>query len=367
MWLLICAIAIMLMLGGTVYLSMVLSNQLIMGRISDKRILCVLLALLLIVVVFFVLKELMTFVNALVILLHMVGFTLFFDVVMRVIRPFVTFGSKSGLHVMLSLVTTILYLLVGYYLCTNVWQTDYHLTTKKELGTLRIAMFADSHVGATFDGEGFEKHLKSIESQSPDILCISGDYVDDWSNKKDMLEACEALGRTRFKYGVWLVFGNHDEGFFKSRDFDAQELRQALKDNGVHVLEDEYDLVDNRFYVAGRRDSMHNNRKDMESLLSGVDKSKYIILLDHEPNDYVNESGYADLVLSGHTHGGQMFPINIISYLSGVNDRIYGHENREGTDFIVTSGISDWDILFKTGTKSEYVIIDIGKTDPGTM
>lgn len=62
-----------------------------------------------------------------------------------------------------------------------------------------------------------------------------------------------------------------------------------------------------------------------------------------------------------------MFPINIISYLSGVNDRIYGHENREGTDFIVTSGISDWDILFKTGTKSEYVIIDIGKTDPGTM
>lgn len=141
MWLLICAIAIMLMLGGTVYLSMVLSNQLFMGRISDKRILCVLLALLLIVVVFFVLKEIMTFVNALVILLHMVGFTLLFDVVMRVIRPFVTFGSKSGLHVMLSLVTTILYLLVGYYLCTNVWQTDYHLTTKKGARN-----FEDSHV-----------------------------------------------------------------------------------------------------------------------------------------------------------------------------------------------------------------------------
>ena len=64
-------------------------------------------------------------------------------------------------------------------------------------------------------------------------------------------------------------------------------------------------------------------------------------------------------MLSGHTHGGQLLPINRIGELFGVNDRTYGHENINGTDFIVTSGISDWEVIFKTGTKSEYVIINI--------
>ena len=66
-----------------------------------------------------------------------------------------------------------------------------------------------------------------------------------------------------------------------------------------------------------------------------------------------------DLVLSGHTHGGQLIPINRVGELLGANDRTYGRETREGTEFIVTSGISDWALGFKTGTKSEIVMISI--------
>ena len=65
------------------------------------------------------------------------------------------------------------------------------------------------------------------------------------------------------------------------------------------------------------------------------------------------------MVLSGHTHGGQFIPIDLISDLFKLNDKTYGLENIEGTDFLVSSGISDWAIPIKTGTKSEYVIIDI--------
>lgn len=68
----------------------------------------------------------------------------------------------------------------------------------------------------------------------------------------------------------------------------------------------------------------------------------------------------ADLVLSGHTHGGQMIPlVQLIRWFHIVDDNVYGYERRENTDFIVTSGISDWALQFKTGCWSEYVIIDI--------
>lgn len=68
-----------------------------------------------------------------------------------------------------------------------------------------------------------------------------------------------------------------------------------------------------------------------------------------------------DLVLSGHTHGGQLFPLMTIENHSNIaeDDRVYGYEKRENTNFIVTSGISDWAIKFKTSCKSEYLIINI--------
>ncbi len=64
--------------------------------------------------------------------------------------------------------------------------------------------------------------------------------------------------------------------------------------------------------------------------------------------------------MSGHTHGGQIFPLMNIENLTGLDDdRVYGYEKRDNTNFIVTSGISDWAIKFKTGCKSEYVIVNI--------
>ena len=76
--------------------------------------------------------------------------------------------------------------------------------------------------------------------------------------------------------------------------------------------------------------------------------------------DYDAEAAsHMDLVVSGHTHGGQLIPFLDVGVWLGVNDAVYGYERRESTDFIVTSGISDWELFFKSGCRSEYVVIEI--------
>jgi hypothetical protein len=113
--------------------------------------------------------------------------------------------------------------------------------------------------------------------------------------------------------------------------------------------------------LYGRKDRASKKRKKMSALIAEGVKEHYQVILDHQPHDYdAQEKAGVDLVLGGHTHGGQMFPIGITGELSGANDMTYGMRKRGRTTFIVTSGISDWAIDYKTGgALSEYVVIDI--------
>ena len=362
MWLIILGAVIAAMIAGVVYMTVSVAKfvgiQAVAGEHGWLR---YLLSFICIVLVFVIVAYAMSPVNAMIVFLNEVMFFLLYGGIIRIITHFSGKQFSVNWQGWLAIVTSVIYLAIGYYLLHHVWQKDYSLKTDKQV-SLKIAMFADSHLSTTFDGEGFAKHMKTIESQQPDIVLIPGDFVDDWSKKDDMLKACEALGKMNVKYGVWYSYGNHDEGFTSSRDFTAAELEQALRNNGIHILSDEYELVDDSFYVVGRKDSSLGERKTMDELLEGVDTNKYIIVLDHEPNDYDNEAASAaDLVVSGHTHGGQLFPVTYVGEWFGINDRTYGYEKRSGTDFIVTSGISDWEIQFKTGTKSEYVMIDVSQ------
>ena len=302
----------------------------------------------------------LSLVNAIVIFLHAVLFFLLFGLLFRLVKRRTGREPRVNWQGWLALACTLLWLGSGYLLCTRVWQKDYALKTEKELGTLKIALIADVHLGTTFDGEGFAEQLRTIEAQEPDLLVIAGDFVDDASGREDLDRACAALGELELPYGVWYVYGNHDAGYFRGRDFSPGDLEAALTENGVHILRDQAELVDSRFYVAGRADRSRGERASMEELLAGLDRDKYIIVLDHQPNAYEEEAAAgADLVLSGHSHGGQLIPITYVGKWFGMLDRVYGYERRGGTDFIVTSGISCWEILFKTGTRSEYVIITV--------
>lgn len=290
---------------------------------------------------------------------------------------FVFFAFNKVFHITLTqsyagwvaIVLSIVALLSGWYLDHHVWETKYQLITKKDVSDIKMVMFADSHIGTTFKGKDFVKYVAEMQKENPDVAVIVGDYVDDETTKEDMIEATQSLGKLKTKYGIYFVFGNHDKGYYgpEHRGFSAGDLVKELTNNGIKVLLDESVLIDNRFYIIGRRDysvekEKKGKRKSISELVDGLDKSKYMIVLDHQPVEFDEKAkAEVDLVLSGHTHGGQLFPFNQVGKWIKANDLIYGYEKRRNTDFIVTSGISDWAIKFKTGTKSEFVTINIRK------
>lgn len=305
-------------------------------------------------------------INAMICLMHLMIIWLVCDGCNKLVekkrkKEFARYYAGIG-----AIAVTVVYLICGWYLANHVWRTEYTLATDKAVGNLRIVQFADSHVGTTFDGEGFAEHVKAMQAENPDVVVVTGDYVDDDTTKEDMIAACRALGTLNTTYGVYYAFGNHDKGYYGSefRGYSGEDLIAELEKNNVTVLQDESVLLDNRFYLIGRQDRSEeqkgSSRASMQELTAGLDFSKYSIVLDHQPHDYEAQAASGvDLVLSGHTHGGQLFPVNYVGEWTGENDKTYGLETRNNTNFIVSSGISDWAIQFKTGCKSEYVVIDV--------
>lgn len=305
-------------------------------------------------------------INAIICTFYLAIIWIICDLICAIIKKLFHLKYKYDYASISAIILTIIYFSIGWYLNHNVWITKYDLNSEKNIKNLRVIMFADAHIGTTFDGTDFAKHIESMQKSNPDIVFVVGDYVDDATTKKDMIEATKNLGKLKSKYGTYFVLGNHDKGYYgsKYRGFSKKDLMNELKKNKIYILEDEIKLINDNFYIIGRKDASEHEekRKTIKELIKDIDKKKYMIVLDHQPTDFKNlSSAKIDLVLSGHTHGGQLFPFNKIGEWIGANDGTYGKERNDSTNFIITSGISNWEIKFKTGTKSEFVIIDINK------
>ena len=301
-------------------------------------------------------------INTLIVLIHLFALLIIFDFIIGIINIIRKKEISNSISLILAVIVTTIYLIYGYVSCHNVLVTKYTINTNKDIGVdnFRIVQVTDSHIGATMDGDEFSKYMEDINKLNPDIVVVTGDFVDDDTTLKDMIKASNGLGKLKTKYGVYFIYGNHDKAYFNYRNFKDKDLREELKKNNVIMLEDETKLIKDNIYLVGRQDSGVKKRLGAEELTKDLDKSKYIIGLDHKPDDYGNEvNAKFDLVLSGHTHGGQMWPLGPISVFMGINDSYYGKKVIDDTTFIVSSGISDWQVKFKTMTISEYVVIDI--------
>ena len=302
--------------------------------------------------------------NAMVYLIHLLIFWLLSDGLFWLFGRRKDKRKRSFFAGITAISITIIYIGVGTFLAFYVYRTEYKVTTDNLNNNFKIVGFSDSHTGTTFAGKDFSKYVKRMNNENADIAVIVGDFVDDDTSREDMVSACKELKNLKTNYGTYFVFGNHDAGYYNNsrRGYSRDDLITELKKNNVTVLEDEcINIIDNIFLI-GRKDAEQKDRKSVESLTVDIPENACKIVLDHQPKEYENEvAAKVTLVLSGHTHGGQLIPINYVGEWFDINDMTYGMKKINNTNFIVSSGISDWAFKIKTGCISEYFVINVAK------
>lgn len=339
--------------------------------VKRKRAKSIIIAIV-IIVMYFSLRD---FGVGIVVLLHIITISLLMDLINYILR---LIGRRKNLTYhkwsivydsgIVPIILSAIILIYGYWNMNNIVEKDYKIYTSKNIRDegYRVAMISDLHYGTVMNSEKLKKACEKIEKSNPDIVVLCGDIVDEKTSLEQMEEATEILGSIKSKFGIFYVYGNHDDARYSSiPSYTKDELKNELLLNNIHVLVDQSYEIDNDFIIIGRDDegfSKEERRKSSEDLIANIDKNKFILLLDHQPSELDENSvlGY-DLQLSGHTHKGQIWPIGLISELFDFNELEYGYKKIGDYEVIVSSGISGWNYPIRTGSKSEYLIIDIKK------
>ena len=219
--------------------------------------------------------------------------------------------------------------------------------------TLRIVAASDIHLGITIDKDMLKKYVQLINNQNPDIIFLAGDITDRSIVPVVNQQMNEELRTFKAPLGVYAINGNH-ELYAETKNATADYLTSC----GIHFLRDQSVLIGNDFYVLGRDDRTNHQRKELNILVKGLDHSKPIILLDHQPFDLqeVEDNG-VDLRISGHTHNGQFFPGQF--FVKRMYELGYGYLKKGKTHFYVSSGLGLWGPQYRIGTQSEIVVINL--------
>ena len=272
---------------------------------------------------------------------------------------------------------TILMSVYGIVNAQNLKVTTYDVTVDKssKQDELNVVLIADLHLGYSVGVKQMERMVNKINELQPDVVVVAGDIFDnEFSAIYNPVRLAEILRGINSKYGVYAVYGNHDIeedilcGFTFSDDDVTQvtsikEMDDFIENCGFTFLYDEAILINDDFYIYGRPDEERPNfgndsRLEAEKITEGLDLSKLIICVDHEPHDQKKLSAAGvDVDLNGHTHAGQLFPGNII--INFFRDIAYGYKNFDGMHNIVTSGVGLFGPNMRTFTKAEIAQVKI--------
>ena len=246
--------------------------------------------------------------------------------------------------------------------------TKYHLATRKKLpgGKLRIVQVSDIHprACAAMDCTRIPELQKKIEACRPDILVLTGDIFDEYTSPEDFDAFCRMFGRLHPRMGKYYVLGNHDLfHHWREPSFDRAMLEKALREEGVRLLEDETCRTGSgTVRIVGRKDYLFTGgqRFTARQLLPHGAGDVFTLWLDHEPRDFKNAAAVgADLILSGHTHGGQVWPAGAVG-MAARNERNYGKKRiTESCTAIVSGGTGTWGYKFRTQGRTEIVLVEI--------
>ncbi|HCY00491.1 MAG TPA: metallophosphoesterase [Bacteroidales bacterium] len=255
---------------------------------------------------------------------------------------------------------TILILLGGYLNALYPRVNRITINTPKSLGknaSLKIAAASDIHLGAVISNGRLERFVRMMNEQNPDIILLAGDVFDEDLGPVIQNDMGKLLSKLSAPLGVYAVTGNHEY------IGGVEPAIKYLEEHSVKVLRDSAMATSGNINVIGRDDRQSKimggvTRKSLDALVLGIDKSRFTILLDHQPYN-LNEAieNGIDLQISGHTHHGQMFPLNFIT--KAIFEVSRGHKQIENTHFYVSTGFGTWGPPIRIGNRPEIVVFDI--------
>jgi len=276
------------------------------------------------------------------------------NLVCLVLRPGKIIKSV-GTIVMLVAATAIV--LFGFIHAKRITTKKYRITLGSTGEEYRIAMVSDIHMGAFVRQRHIAKMVKRINALSPDLVVIAGDLFDVDNeilyDPDELKKISKLLRKIKSRQGVFAVMGNHDP-----KVSDKTMLR-FLKMAHIKLL-DNAAVTFSQINLVGRTDAGSNERLPLQDILENTVPGKPTVVIDHNPVgiDEASEQG-ADLVLCGHTHRGQFFPVNIFTKWANGKHHFYGHEQFGKTHAIISSGVGFFQLPVRIGTSNEVVDIRV--------
>lgn len=295
------------------------------------------------------------------ILLYLLLFTAAADIVILV---FTLAGKASGTVKIAAEAAVLLLTAVavagGAVHASNIRTARYSVDSGKNTHPMKIVLVSDIHIGALGIENRLQKMADAVSAENADLVCIAGDvFNNDFSAVNNPEAVADAFRSIRSKHGVYACPGNHDSG----KDFD--KMPELLREAGVRLLSEEYCVIPERCIIAGRADRAPIGsagaikRGSFSSIGIPEDGILPVIVLDHNPAHIDEYGSEVDLVLSGHTHKGQLFPGPLITGRMYAVDYGMYRVSDDGPTAVVTSGIGYWGPPIRIGTDSEIAVIEL--------
>jgi predicted MPP superfamily phosphohydrolase len=224
---------------------------------------------------------------------------------------------------------------------------------------LRIVVVSDLHLGNIVGKRHLRRLLARMNQLQPDLILLPGDVIDDSIEPFVRNQLADLLGLLKAKYGVYAVLGNHE--YYGGH---IEEYTRRMKEIGIPVLQDEtVELVDGKIVLAGRKDKTAESmdpqgRKSVAALLEETDRSKPIVMMDHQPYHFgkAEEAG-VDLLLCGHTHRGQFAPNHL--FTRRLFELDWGYMRKGKMHVAVSSGFGSWGPPIRIASRSEILLIEM--------
>ncbi len=250
--------------------------------------------------------------------------------------------------------------IAGYANACRLNIREISLSVPKKAGALkdlRLAFVSDIHLGTIIKNARLERMVSAVNGMKPDVIILGGDVFDEDLKPVLNYNLGDILKNLKARSGVYAISGNHE--YYGGID----EAVAYLENHGITFLRDRVVKIDGSFYIAGADDHTKwqftgINPLSFNELLKGADMNLPVILAVHNPKRIREaEDAGADLMLSGHTHSGQLWPITYIT--RAIYELSYGYRKVGSMHAYVSSGYGSWGPPARVGTDTEVVLLKV--------